>query len=42
MPFFMRALQSQIALLSSQSRDALVTGKTTVFCSHIVQIEFNA
>jgi hypothetical protein len=35
-------LQSQIALLSSQSRDALVANRTTVFCSHIVQIEFNA
>ena len=40
--FFIRALQSQIALLSSQSRDALRDGRTTVFCSHIVQIEFNA
>ena len=42
--FFIRALQSQIALLSSQSRDALAAlpPRTTVFCSHIVQIEFNA
>jgi hypothetical protein len=40
--FFIRALQSQIALLSSQSRDALRDNRTTVFCSHIVQIEFNA
>jgi KAP family P-loop domain len=40
--FFIRALQSQIALLSSQSRDALAENRTTVFCSHIVQIEFNA
>jgi hypothetical protein len=42
--FFIRALQSQIALLSSQSRDALAAtpSQTTVFCSHIVQIEFNA
>ena len=40
--FFIRALQSQIALLSSQSRDALAANRTTVFCSHIVQIEFNA
>ncbi len=40
--FFIRALQSQIALLTSQSRDALRDNRTTVFCSHIVQIEFNA
>jgi hypothetical protein len=40
--FFIRALQSQIALLSSQSRDALTANQTTVFCSHVVQIEFNA
>jgi KAP family P-loop domain len=42
--FFIRALQSQIALLSSQSRGALAAtpSQTTVFCSHIVQIEFNA
>jgi len=40
--FFIDALQSQIALLASQSRDALKEKRTTVFCSHIVQIEFNA
>jgi len=40
--FFIEALQSQIALLASQSRDALKENRTTVFCSHIVQIEFNA
>jgi len=40
--FFIDALRSQIALLSSQSRDALHDKRTTVYCSHIVQIDFNA
>ncbi len=40
--FFIRALQSQIALLADQSRAALRVNRATVFCSHTVQIEFNA
>jgi hypothetical protein len=40
--FFIRALQSQIALFADQSRAALRDNRTTVFCSHTVQIEFNA
>jgi hypothetical protein len=40
--FFLRALRSEIALYADQSRRARKTGENTVFCSHIVQIEFNA
>lgn len=40
--FLLRALRSQIALYSAQSRDARRSGLSTVFCGQVVQIEFNA
>lgn len=40
--FFMNALKSQIALLAHQSRQAKSDNDPTVFCSNVVQIDFNA
>ena len=40
--FFLRALRSEIALYADQSRTARKVGQNTVFCGHVVQIEFNA
>ncbi len=40
--FFMKALQSQIALLAWSSDRAKRNGTGSVFCGRVVQIEFNA
>ena len=40
--FFMHALQSQIAVLAIRSQQAIEAHEPSIFCSRIVQIEFNA
>ncbi len=40
--FFMQALRSQISLTAWQTREALEADRRSVFCSRVVQIDFNA